>query len=405
MAKELSLKEHVQVAGGFAPAAKTLGISKSTLIGRLASEYIQKEYLPEEEATHRLKVRRLEDRLSQSQRLQKETEGRAIAAEDELDRMKNLCSSTILDSSWSIPVTPDESVSSPPVTKIPVLFTSDFQCGEVIKGEEIDGMNSYNSEIFAERYDTLITKTIQHVRNNIGSAQVPGIFYLRGGDAISGGIHAELKDTDDLSSIPAICFLHKKEVEGIKRLKAEFGTVKVISIPGNHGRLMGPWGLKPRSKGYVETNLETLLACWLASTFEGDPNVEFYTPASGDAYFDVLGWKFLMAHGDRMGSRGGQGFVGPAATIARGHQKLFQNWSASNKHVDYILTGHLHTSLKLQRGFANGSLAGFGEFARDIQALPDAAKQWLFIVTEGEGIEQFFEVVVSAKPTRKVAKF
>ena len=94
------------------------------------------------------------------------------------------------------------------------------------------------------------------------------------------------------------------------------------------------------------------------------------------------------------------GFIGPAATIARGHKKLFDNWSLTGRHVDCILTGHLHTSLKLELGYANGSLAGYSEYARDFRAKPDAAKQWLFFVHEDEMISHHFELRLSDRPRR-----
>ena len=131
----------------------------------------------------------------------------------------------------------------------------------------------------------------------------------------------------------------------------------------------------------------------------------FATPKSGDAYFKAAGWNFLLSHGDRMGSRGGQGFIGPAATIARGHAKLQSNWSLTGRPVDVILTGHLHTSLRLSSGFANGSLAGYGEYARDLRATPDAAKQWLLFAHEHYRVSQAFEVQLSDSPRRDVEDF
>ncbi len=282
---------------------------------------------------------------------------------------------------------------------IPVLFTSDFQCGEVVRPEEIDGINAYNQEIFIDRYQRMIEKTVDLARNCTGATDFPYAVYLRGGDAISGEIHDELAQTNDLSSVPALRLLQQQEREGIRKLRSEFGRVRVISIAGNHGRTVH----KPHAKGYTERSYETLLSWWLADTFEGDPNVTFYTPKSGEALFEVAGWNWLMAHGDRMGSKGGKGFIGPSATIARGHAKLYQNWAATGRRLDLILTGHLHTSVKLERGYANGSIVGYNEFARDIQALPDTAKQWLLFAHEKHMVSHAFELVLSERPQRMPA--
>jgi hypothetical protein len=279
---------------------------------------------------------------------------------------------------------------------LPLLFTSDFQCGEFVDPRELDGMNGYNMDVFSERYVRLIDRTIDLAMHHVGRATFAGSFYLRGGDAISGGIHEELAETDDLSSIPAVRWLFAHEREGIRRQRAQFGRCRVVSIPGNHGRTTR----KPRSKGYVAHNFETLLAWWLESSFADDPNVEFVTPASGDAFIDALGWKVLMTHGDRTGSRGGMGFIGPAATIARGHKKVYDDWARSGISLDYILTGHLHSSMKLSLGYANGSLPGITQFARDNRLAAEIPVQWLLFFNRERGVAAQYEVQVGPRPIR-----
>lgn len=320
---------------------------------------------------------------------------RILGLEDQVSTALRLKEKQLPDVKWSAGAPAGKRTRT---TLMPILFTSDFQCGEVIRADEMDGMNAYDMHIFASRYNTMVETAIDLSDHHTGPANYPGIIYLRGGDAISGGIHEELRETDDLSAIPAGQWLLRHEREGIKRLRARFGHVHVISIPGNHGRTT----IRPRSKGYVSHNYETMLTWWLTSMFESDPKVTFYTPTSGDAWFDVLGWKFLLAHGDRMGSRGGTGHIGPAATVARGHFRLFKNWSVTGRVPDYILTGHLHTSLKLELGYANGSLPGFGEYARDLGFTPAAPKQWLLYVHQRRGISHGYEIQLADPPKRGV---
>ncbi|MGI4940636.1 MAG: hypothetical protein ACRYHQ_08765 [Janthinobacterium lividum] len=314
-----------------------------------------------------------------------------IAQQDWRRKMDVLSSAVIAPANWPAPA-----IAKRSNLLIPMLFTSDFQVGEVIRPDEIDGMNSYDQHIFRARYEAMIEKTIRLASENTGATAFPHAIYLRGGDAISGEIHEELAQTNDLSSIPAVRAVLQAEREGIKRLVDKFGKVRVVSIPGNHGRTT----FKSHAKGYTERSYETLLAWWLQSSFEDNSKVSFFTPASGDAMFKVFNWNILLSHGDRMGSRGGAGFVGPSATIARGHRKLYDNWASTGRPADLILTGHLHTSLKLERGYANGSLAGYSEYARDLRATPDAAKQWLLMLHEREMVSHQFELKLSPPPRR-----
>lgn len=278
----------------------------------------------------------------------------------------------------------------------PILFTSDMHVGEVVKSDQLDGMNEYNMDVFCERYQKMIDKTIRLADSGTAATEFPGIIYMRGGDALSGEIHQELRETNDLSAIPAIHLCFRQEREGILRLLGKYGRVRVISIPGNHGRTT----LKPHANGYVERNFETTLAWWLASAFESNPNVTFWTPMSGDALFEVEGWQFLCTHGDRMGSRGGQGFIGPVATISRGHQKLIHNYTQTGQHVDFIMTAHMHTKCYLQLGIGNGALVGYNAYARDIRALPDPASQTLLFVDRKHKIAHYYPLRLSDPPTR-----
>lgn len=346
---------------------------------------------PEPVPADPIDLRRARDQATFLRRRVAELETQLIDREDAYKQVVQISRAVVDTAEW---------MPAPAVlrgnTLLPLLFSSDFQCGEVIKAAELDGMNAYDKDIFAERYQLMIEKTINLAEHHTGASSFAGAIYARGGDAISGGIHAELAETDDLSSVPAVRWVMQQEREGIRRLRAKFGRVAVISIPGNHGRNT----FKSHSKGYVEHSYETLLAWWLQTQFDDDPNVTFTTPKSGDAYFDALGWKFLLVHGDRMGSRGGAGFVGPAATIARGHKKLYDSWTTSGMAVDRILTGHLHTSLKLERGYANGAMSGYNEYARDLQCFPDAAKQWLLFISEKICVSHAFELQLSDPPKR-----
>ncbi len=312
-----------------------------------------------------------------------------------LETISTLRRAKVEDLAWlAAPSVPKRTVLTP------VLCTSDFQCGEVVRPEDVEGLNSYDMEVFAQRYELLINRTLNIADNHVGSASsFPGIVYLRLGDAISGEIHPDLAETNDLSAIPAVrhCFRHERE--GIRRLRARFGRVLVVSLGGNHGRTT----IKPRTKRAADLNFETMLAWWLESAFENDTRVIFQTSRSADAYFKVADWPVLASHGDRMGSRGGQGFIGPGATILRGHQKLYANWTASGQPVSVLITGHLHYSMRTTRGFANGSVAGYSELARDIRAEPDAARQWLLFLHKTRCVSQAFDIQLSDLPRRAPA--
>jgi hypothetical protein len=97
--------------------------------------------------------------------------------------------------------------------------------------------------------------------------------------------------------------------------------IRVYSVPGNHGRMT----IKPQSKGRSAGSLDLLAMDFAEATTRGArlKDVTFYKAISPDCYFSTYGWHWLLTHGDAMGGRGGgTGFIGPMATIIKGHRKL-----------------------------------------------------------------------------------
>lgn len=268
--------------------------------------------------------------------------------------------------------------------EVPILFTSDFQWGETVAPNEIDGINAFNIDIARRRYRYLIDRAIHLCMHRNTATDYPGLILLRGGDSLSGDIHQELRETNNPPTIPALLDLAAEEIRGIELLADAFGKVAVFSVPGNHGRTT----FKPVAKRYVMTNYEHILAWSIERHFKtkGDTRVEFITPESGDAYFRIFGWRFLLTHGDRIGSRGGQGFIGPAATISRGIHKTRQQYASMGKPVDWVMIGHFHCPLEIEHGFSNGCLPGFSEYALMLRISPEAPSQWLLFVDQTWGV-------------------
>ena len=93
--------------------------------------------------------------------------------------------------------------------------------------------------------------------------------------------------------------------------------------------------------------------------------------------FSIYDMRILLTHGDRMGSAGGTGFVGPAATILRGVQKVILEQSALGYHVDRVDHGHFHYPMYLPHVLSNGALPGYSEYAKGFRMRPTPPQQFL----------------------------
>lgn len=273
-------------------------------------------------------------------------------------------------------------------SETPVLFTSDFQVGEVIREEDTRGYNAYNLDIFRKRYRRLIEATIGIVKRHHGDAD--HIVYLRGGDAISGSIHPELADTDEVAPPMQCVVLLQEEIAGIKSLADAFGAVTIISIPGNHDRI----GVKPRAKTYSDHSYETLIQFALEASFKDDPRVTFVSDKSGDVLFRIHNTNFLLTHGDRIGAGGASGPNG----IINGANRVRTSYAREGFHVDYVLGGHYHTPVFLDGCLFNGCLPGYSEYARaKMRIAPSPPSQTLFFVHEEHDITAVRRIYVNGR--------
>lgn len=272
-----------------------------------------------------------------------------------------------------------------------IVFLSDLQWGEVVDLAAMDGINSFNIEIGGARLKRFFEGVVELATKHWPGKPPERLILILGGDLISGDIHLELQKTNALSSIPAVRDLVAHLVGGVslllKKLKC---PIDVISVPGNHGRST----LKPEAKNAVATSYDTLVSDFLELQFVKEPRVTFFVPASGDALFSVYGFQVLATHGDKIGSRGGAGFVGPAATVARGFKKLVAEYGAIGIHLDLILIGHFHTALELDEGIVNSSLVGPNEYARVNRFRPKPATQLFLSLHPRRGVTQVRRIQV-----------
>lgn len=243
---------------------------------------------------------------------------------------------------------------------VPVTVWSDWHWGEVVRAEEVSGRNAFDVEIARNRVRSLVSNTIDLCFNHMVTPEYPGIVVCLGGDMLTGDIHDELAQTNDLSTGPALIDLMDTLAWALAEMADRFGQVFVPCVVGNHGRMTH----KPRAKGRVHTSYEWLLYCQLERHFRNDPRVRFFIPGEADAHFRVYGHRYLLTHGDALGVKGGDGIIGALGPITRGRIKLHSAEAQIGRDFDTLIIGHWHNYMPLPGCVVNGSLKGFDEYAR-----------------------------------------
>jgi len=290
---------------------------------------------------------------------------------------------------WTI--NPPKAQHSPGV---PTLMASDWHWGEVVDPEQINGVNKFNLQIAHRRAKALISRTVDLLKNHMVNPTYPGIVFALGGDMVSGDIHDELRESNELATIPTVLDLLEVLCACVHSLADAFGNVHIPCVTGNHGRNT----LKIRAKGRVHTSYDWLLYCLLEREFKADKRVSFQVSSGPDCSYSVFGHRYLLTHGDQF--RGGDGLIGMLGPVIRGdHKKRSRNGQIGLEY-DTMLVGHWHQYCHLGRVIVNGSLIGYNEYANQGNFGFEMPKQALFMTHPKHVITFAMPVVLEDSPVK-----
>lgn len=277
---------------------------------------------------------------------------------------------------------------------VPVAMWSDWHWGEVVFPDQVNGVNEYNLEVAHARGRRLVERTIRLLRNHVVNPQYPGVVINLGGDMLSGDIHEELKESNDVPLLPALLDIFGFLKWALKTMADEFGNVFVPCVTGNHGRM----SRKPQAKNRNFTNYDWLLYQLLAKHFENDKRITFFIPEGPDALYSVFGHKYLLTHGDQW--RGGDGQIGAIGPITRGNMKKLARNSAINRDYDTAIIGHWHQYMPLHRTMVNGSLKGYDEYCNSNNFGFEPPIQAMWLTHPEHGIIMHLPIYLEPHPGR-----
>ena len=243
--------------------------------------------------------------------------------------------------------------------EIPVTVWADWHLGEVVERDEMSGANEYNLDVAERRVTRLIDTTIRLCRD-YHTGTYPGIVINFAGDFVSGGIHPELKATDEEEIIPSCLKAVDWLSAAIDKMLAHFKKIYIPCAAGNHGRNTA----KPEFKRYYKKNFDWLIYQILTRKYKDNPNVTFDIRPSNDCLYKVYGTRYLLTHGDMLGVKGGDGIIGAIGPIMRGEVKKSGQATSIGQGFDTLVMGHWHQNLWLPRAIVSNCLKGFDEYAR-----------------------------------------
>jgi len=246
---------------------------------------------------------------------------------------------------------------------VPMTIWSDLHAGEVVKPHQVGGVNEFNHKVLEQRMVRLVETTVDLAVHHMVNPKYPGIVVMLGGDMITGMIHDDLRESNEGPVQVSLLKVQNLLIAALTAMADQFGKVFVPCVVGNHGRDT----LKPRTKNAVFQSYEWNLYCQLELYFRNDKRIQFFIPEETDAYFKVLGHRFLLTHGDNLGVKGGDGIIGVLGPMARGAIKVGRSEAQIGRDFDTIVIGHYHTFVPRSDAMpllANGAVIGYNEYAR-----------------------------------------
>ena len=235
-----------------------------------------------------------------------------------------------------------------------VALFSDAHIEETVKSASVMGLNEYNVKIAKER----IEKYFANLVSCLNTDKVEYLLFASLGDTISGFIHEELSQTNELTPLEATFEAQNLIYNGLKYIcdNTELKRIKFVGIVGNHSRVTNKI---QHSNGY-KMSYEWLMYKNIQkqAELEGLP-IEFDIPESEMAIEDTSdGKRFLFIHGFQIKGSGNGTVCGIYPSLGRLSLKYGKVYKQ-----DKIYLGHFHSCISIPNAVVNGSIIGYNSYA------------------------------------------
>ncbi len=247
------------------------------------------------------------------------------------------------------------------VEKSALLTMSDFHFGFSIN----EFNNHYNVEIFEERFEKLLNKTIEYIQKN----EVSKIYVLGLGDYLSGIIHTTVRVENRENIVSQVIKMSEYLVSFLTELSKHV-EVFYYDVSDNHSRMF------EKDENGNEDNFSLFVKWYLEARFNGSQRIHVCQNeiSSEIGTVEIYGRNYAFTHGhrDKIGD-------------------IVQNLSLmTKKFYDAIFIGHCHhyeaNEIHGTYIFMSGTLSGTDEYANNLRKTSNPSQN-LYILNEKEGIE------------------
>ena len=258
-----------------------------------------------------------------------------------------------------------------------ISLASDWHYEEEVKSSQVNGLNKFNTDIAKERIEKFFQLNAKLIGIHQNEYQIDNHILALLGDFISGSIHDDLKEGNNIQPTQAIWEVQNLIASGIEYLLRETNVKLIIPCSsGNHGRITE----KQRVQTEYGNSLEILMYLQLQKYFSREERVQFIINDSYLTYVKVFNFMCRFHHGHALRYAGGIGGLFIPAF------KAISQWNKSRQ-ADWDFFGHFHQLKDGGNFVSNGSLIGFNSYAVKIKADYERPKQFFGIIDEERGLD------------------
>lgn len=274
-------------------------------------------------------------------------------------------------------ITPDNRIKE---EAIAISTLSDVHVEETVPKSVVNDLNEYNVEIAEKRVEKYFKRLMYMVNQARKSGyRIDNLVLAFLGDFITGYIHEELEESNQLTPSEASLLIQRLLMKGLKFLSesGKFKKIIVPCLPGNHGRTT-------KRKRYItgyKNSYEWLMYNNIRDVFKqigGYNNLEFIVAESEFIYLNLFDKMNKFSHGDHFNYQGGIG----------GLEVPLKKWVLRENSViktDMSWIAHWHQYIVLNKVRVNGSLIGYNSYARTFGFEPEPPKMQFQLLDKKRG--------------------
>lgn len=270
-------------------------------------------------------------------------------------------------------------VSSGKSESAAVCVWSDWHLEERVLPEQVSNKNEYTLAIFEKRFEKLLHGFMSWFRISNRDTSIKTVVLALLGDFITGSIHEDLAEGNQLAPADAIYKAYSVIASGIKFILENTPKDVTLVLPchsGNHGRMTKD----QRIATEAGNSLEYFMYLMLQDYFVSEKRIQFVVQPGYHSYvrfFEGV-YEIRFHHGHQINYQGGIGGITVPVN------KAIAQWNKARP-VNLDVFGHFHTKFDGGNFIANGSMIGYNSYGVSIKASFEKPCQQFFLVNRERG--------------------